>query len=53
MLGVEFLEEMEEYMIMSRQSIKEAQDHQKSYADAKRMYRICEEGSVVFERVRP
>ena len=47
------IQEMEEQMQTIRQRIKEAQDRQKSYADAHRVDRSYEVGDRVFLRVKP
>jgi hypothetical protein len=44
---------MEEQVIQIRQRLKEAQDRQKSYADAHRTDRSYEVGDQVFIRIRP
>ena len=53
LLGPEMLQEMEEQMKVIKQRLKEAQDRQKSYANAKRLDRSYEKGNRVFIRVRP
>jgi hypothetical protein len=53
MVGPEAIQEMEEQMQSIRQRIKEAQDRQKSYADAHRVDRSYEVGDRVFLRVKP
>jgi hypothetical protein len=53
LVGPEAIQEMEEQMQSIRQRIKEAQDRQKSYADAHRVDRSYEVGDRVFLRVKP
>ena len=53
LVGPEVIQEMEEQMQTIRQRIKEAQDRQKSYADAHRVDRSYEVGDRVFLRVKP
>ena len=53
LVGLELLQEMEEQMVVIKQRLKEAQDPQKSYADARWVDRSYEKGSRVFIRVRP
>ena len=53
LLGPEMLQEMEEQMMVIKQRLKEAQDCQKSYADAKHLDRSYEKGNRVFIHVRP
>eukprot|EP00253_Pinus_taeda_P033055 PITA_33055 len=53
MLVPEMLQEMDEKMATIKQRLKEARDHQKSYAGAKRVDRNFEEGSQVFIRIKP
>jgi hypothetical protein len=48
LVGPEAIQEMEEQMQSIRQRIKEAQDRQKSYADAHRVDRSYEVGDRVF-----
>jgi hypothetical protein len=48
LVGPEAIQEMEEQMKMIRERIKEAQDRQKSYADAHRIDRNYEVGDRVF-----
>jgi hypothetical protein len=50
-VGPEAIQEMEEQMQTIRQRIKEAQDRQKSYADAHRVDRSYEVGDRVFLRL--
>jgi hypothetical protein len=52
-VGLELIQEMEEQVIHIRQRLKEAQDRQKSYADAHRTDRSYEVGDQVFIRIRP
>jgi hypothetical protein len=52
-VGPELIQEMEEQVIQIRQRLKEAQDRQKSYADAHRTDRSYEVGDQVFIRIRP
>ena len=52
LVGPEVIQEMEEQMQTIRQRIKEAQDRQKSYADAHRVDRSYEVGDRVFLRVK-
>jgi hypothetical protein len=51
-VGLELIQEMEEQVIHIRQRLKEAQDRQKSYADARRTDRSYEVGDQVFIRIR-
>jgi hypothetical protein len=53
LVGPEVIQEMEEQMQTIRQRTKEAQDRQKSYADAHRVDRSYEVGDRVFLRVKP
>eukprot|EP00253_Pinus_taeda_P020615 PITA_20615 len=53
LIGPEVVQEMEEQMTMIKKRLKEAQDRQKSYADAHRVDRSYEVGDRVFLRVRP
>ena len=53
LVGPEAIQEMDEQMQSIRQRIKEAQDRQKSYADAHRVDRSYEVGDRVFLRVKP
>jgi hypothetical protein len=53
LVGPEAIQEMEEQMQTIIQRIKEAQDRQKSYADAHRVDRSYEVGDRVFLRVKP
>jgi hypothetical protein len=53
LVGPEAIQEMEEQMQSIRHGIKEAQDRQKSYADAHRVDRSYEVGDRVFLRVKP
>jgi hypothetical protein len=53
LVGPEAIQEMEEQMQTIRQRIKEAQDRQKSYADAHRVDRSYEVGDRVFLWVKP
>jgi hypothetical protein len=53
LVGPEAIQEMEEQMQTILQRIKEAQDRQKSYADAHRVDRSYEVGDRVFLRVKP
>jgi hypothetical protein len=50
---LELIQEMEEQVIQIRQRLKEAQDRQKSYADAHRTDQSYEVGYQVFIRIRP
>ena len=52
-VGPELIQEMEEQMIQIRQRLKEAQDRQKSYADAHRTDRRYKVGDQVFICIRP
>jgi hypothetical protein len=52
-IGPEFIQEMEEQVIQIRHRLKEAQDRQKSYADAHRTNRSYEVGDQVFIHIRP
>ena len=52
-VGPELIQEMEEQVIQIRQRLKEAQDRQKSYADAHRTDRSYEVGDQVFICIRP
>ena len=52
-MGPEAIQEMEEQMQSIRQRMKEAQDRQKSYADAHRVDRSYEVGDQVLLRVKP
>jgi hypothetical protein len=52
LVGPEEIQEMEEQMQTIRQRIKEAQDRQKSYANAHRVDRSYEVGDRVFLRVK-
>src|SRR6202522_1632379 len=52
-VGLELIQEMEEQVIQIRQRLKEAQDRQKSYADAHRTDRSYEVGDQVFIHIRP
>jgi hypothetical protein len=52
-VGPELIQEMEKQVIQIRQRLKEAQDRQKSYADAHRTDRSYEVGDQVFIRIRP
>jgi hypothetical protein len=52
LVGPESIQEMEEQMQTIRQRIKEAQDRQKSYADAHRVDSSYEIGNQVFLRVK-
>ena len=51
--GPELIQEMEEQVIQIRQRLKEAQDRQKSYADAHRTDRSYKVGDQVCIRIRP
>jgi hypothetical protein len=51
-VGPEAIQEMEEQMQTIRQRIKEAQDRQKSYADAHQVDRSYEVGDRVFLQVK-
>ena len=53
LVGPEAIQEMEEQMQSIRQRIKEAQDRQKSYADAHRVDHSYEVDDRVFLRVKP
>jgi hypothetical protein len=53
LVGPEAIQEMEEQLQTLRQGIKEAQDQQKSYADAHRVDRSYKVGDLVFLRVKP
>jgi hypothetical protein len=53
MVGPELIQEMEEQVIQIRERLKEAQDRQKSYADAHRIDRSYAVGDQVFIRIRP
>ena len=53
LIGPELIQEMEEQMTTIRARLKEAQDRQKSYADAHRIDRSYEVGDKLFLRVRP
>jgi hypothetical protein len=53
LVGPEAIQEMKEQMQSIRQMIKEAQDRQKSYADAHRVDLGYEVGNRVFLRVKP
>ena len=53
LVGPELLQEMEEQVVQIRKRLKEAQDRQKSYADARRTDRSYEVGDRVFIRIRP
>ena len=53
LVGPEAIQEMEEQMQSIRQRIKEAQDRQKSYADAHRVDRSYKVGDRVFLWVKP
>lgn len=52
-VGPEMLKEMEEQIIQIRQRLKEANDRQKSYADAKRTPREFSVGEKVLLKVKP
>jgi hypothetical protein len=52
-VGLEAIQEMEDQMKTIRQRIKEAQDRQKSYADAHRVDRSYEVHDQVLLRVKP
>jgi hypothetical protein len=52
-VGPELIQEMEEHVIQIRKRLKEAQDRQKSYADAHRTDRSYEVGDQVFIHIRP
>ena len=52
-IGPELIQEMEEQVVQIRQRLKEAQDRQKSYADAHRIDRSYKVGDAVFVRIRP
>ena len=52
-VGLEMLKEMEEQITQIRQRLKEANDRQKSYADAKRTPREFLVGEKVLLRVKP
>jgi hypothetical protein len=52
-VGPELIQEMEEQVIQIRQRLKEAQDRQKTYADALRTDRSYEVGDQVFIRIGP
>ena len=53
LVGEEAIQEMEEKMKTIRQRIKEAQDRQKTYANAHRVDRSYEVDDRVFLRVKP
>jgi hypothetical protein len=52
-VGLELIQEMEEQVIQIRQRLKEAQDRQKSYADAHRTDQSYEVGDEVFIHIKP
>ena len=52
-VGPEMLQKMEEQVLKIRQRLKEANDRQKSYADAKRTPREFSVGDKVLLRVKP
>ena len=52
-IGPELIHEMEAQVRQIRQRLKEAQDRQKSYADAHRTDRRYEVGDQVFIRIKP
>eukprot|EP00253_Pinus_taeda_P028742 PITA_28742 len=52
-IGPELIHEMEAQVSQIRQQLKEAQDRQKSYADAHRTDRRYEVGDQVFIRIKP
>ena len=52
-VGPELIQEMEDQVKLIRQRLKEAQDRQKSYADAHRTNRSYVVGDQVFIRIRP
>jgi hypothetical protein len=52
-VGLELIQEMEEQVIHIRHRLKEAQDRQKSYADAHRTNRSYKVRDQVFIRIRP
>jgi hypothetical protein len=53
LVGLEVIQEMEEKIQTIRQRIKEAQDRQKSYADAHHVNHSYEVGDRFFLRVKP
>jgi hypothetical protein len=52
-VGPELIQDMEEQVIQIKQRLKEAQDRQKSYADAHRTDRSYKVGDQFFIRIRP
>jgi hypothetical protein len=52
-VGPELIQEMEEQVVQIRQRLKEAQDRQKSYADAHRTDRSYKVGYQVFISIGP
>ena len=51
LVGPELLQELEEQVVQIRKRLKEAQDRQKSYADAHRTDKSYEVGHRVFIRI--